>query len=192
MRVRFRNVVIIAGVFLVLIMLYVVWKYEQINSYGRSIKPVKSDAIIVLGAAVVGEDQPSPVLQERLNSALTLYRQHYAPVFILTGGQGEGEPIAEAEASQRYLESKGVPSAAMYLDNQSKNTWENLFNAKQIMQKQGMHTAIIVTDFYHQERAQLYARELGMDTSGYVGQIPPMTNPKETLREVIAITLEIH
>jgi uncharacterized SAM-binding protein YcdF (DUF218 family) len=192
LRVRFRNVVIIAGVFLVLIMLYVVWKYEQINSYGRSIKPVKSDAIIVLGAAVVGEDQPSPVLQERLNSALTLYRQHYAPVFILTGGQGEGEPIAEAEASQRYLESKGVPPAAMYLDNQSKNTWENLFNAKQIMQKQGMHTAIIVTDYYHQERAQLYARELGMDTSGYVGQIPPMTNPKETLREVIAITLEIH
>jgi uncharacterized SAM-binding protein YcdF (DUF218 family) len=173
-------------------MLYVVWKYEQINSYGRSIKPVKSDAIIVLGAAVVGEDQPSPVLQERLNSALTLYRQHYAPVFILTGGQGGGEPIAEAEASQRYLGSKGVPAAAMYLDNQSKNTWENLFNAKQIMQKQGMHTAIIVTDFYHQERAQLYARELGMDTSGYVGQIPPMTNPKETLREVIAITLEIH
>jgi uncharacterized SAM-binding protein YcdF (DUF218 family) len=192
LRVRFRNVVIIAGVFLVLIMLYVVWKYEQINSYGRSIKPVKSDAIIVLGAAVVGEDQPSPVLQERLNSALTLYRQHYAPVFILTGGQGEGERITEAEASKRYLESKGVPSAVMYLDNQSKNTWENLFNAKQIMQKQGMHTAIIVTDYYHQERAQLYARELGMDTSGYVGQIPPMTNPKETLREVIAITLEIH
>jgi uncharacterized SAM-binding protein YcdF (DUF218 family) len=192
LRVRFRNVAIIAGVFLALIMLYVGWKYEQINSYGRSIKPVKSDAIIVLGASVVGEDQPSPVLQERLNSALTLYRQYYAPVFILTGGQGEDEPIAEAEASQRYLESKGVPSAVMYLDNQSKNTWENLFNAKQIMQKQGMHTAIIVTDYYHQERAQLYARELGMDTSGYVGQIPPMTNPKETLREVIAITLEIH
>ncbi|MED1204635.1 YdcF family protein [Heyndrickxia acidicola] len=192
MRVRFRNVVIIAGVFLVLITLYVVWKYEQINSYGRSIKPVKSDAIIVLGAAVVGKDQPSPVLQERLTSALTLYRQHYASSFILTGGQGVGESIAEAEASQRYLESKGVPSAVMYLDNKSKNTWENLFNAKQIMQKQGMHTAIIVTDFYHQERAQLYARELGMNTSGYVGQIPPMTNPKETLREVIAITLERH
>lgn len=192
MRVRFRNVVIIAVVFLALIMLYVGWKYEQINSYGRSIKPVKSDAIIVLGAAVMRNDQPSLVLQERLNSALTLYRQHYAPVFILTGGQGEGEPIAEAEASQRYLESKGVPSAAMHLDNRSKNTWENLLNAKQIMQKQGMHTAIIVTDFYHQERAQLYAPELGMDTSGYVGRIPPRTNPKETLREVIAITLERH
>ncbi|WP_157076180.1 YdcF family protein [Alicyclobacillus kakegawensis] len=192
MRIRFRNVVIIVGLFLVLITLYVGWKYEQINSYGRSIKPVKSDAIIVLGAAVMRNDQPSPVLQERLDSALTLYHEHYAPVFILTGGQGEGEPIAEAEASQRYLESKGVPSAAMYLDNRSKNTWENLFDAKQIMQKQGMHTAIIVTDFYHQERAQLYARELGMDTSGYVGRIPPRTNPRETLREVIAITLERH
>jgi uncharacterized SAM-binding protein YcdF (DUF218 family) len=192
LRVRFRKVAIIAGVFLALIMLYVGWKYEQINSYGRSIKPVKSDAIIVLGALVVGADQPSPVLQERLNSALTLYRQHYAPIFILTGGQGEDEPIAEAEASKRYLESKGIPSAVMYLDNQSKNTWENLYNAKQIMQKQGMHTAIIVTDYYHQERAQLYAHELGMDTSGYVEQIPPKTNPKETLREVIAITLEIH
>ena len=191
MRARFRNVVIIAGVFLALIMLYVGWKYEQINSYGHSIKPVKSDAIIVLGAQVVGY-QPSPVLQERLDSALTLYREHYAPVFILTGGQGEGEHIAEAEASKRYLESKGVPSAVMYLDNQSKNTWENLFDAKQIMQKHGMHTAIIVTDYFQQERAQLYARELDMDTSGYVGQIPPRTNIKSTLREVIAITLERH
>jgi uncharacterized SAM-binding protein YcdF (DUF218 family) len=174
-----------------LIMLYVGWKYKQINSYGRSIKPIKSDAIIVLGASIVG-DQPSPDLRGRLNSALTLYREHYAPVFILTGGQSEGERITEAEASQRYLESKGVPSADMYLDNQSKNTWENLSYAKQIMQKNGMHTAIIATDYFHQERAQLFARELGMDTSGYVGQIPPRTNPKSTLREVIAITLERH
>jgi uncharacterized SAM-binding protein YcdF (DUF218 family) len=183
---------IVAGVFIVLTMLYVVWNYEQINAYGRSIKPIKSDAIIVLGAAVLSNGQPSSVLQERLDSALTLYRRHYASVFILTGGRGQGEPISEAEVSKQYLESKGVPSTVMYLDNQSKDTWENLTNAKQIMQKQGTHTAVIVTDFYHQYRAQHYAHELGMNTSGYVGQIPPMTNPKQTLREVVAITLEKH
>lgn len=193
LRVRLRNIVIIAIAFLALIILYVGWKYEQITSYGNSIKPVKSDAIIVLGTQVMGY-QPGSALQERLDWALMLYHKHYAPAFILTGGQGQGERISEAEASQRYLESKGVPSTVIYLDNQSRNTWGNLFDSKQIMQKHGMHTAIIVSNDFQQERAQLYARELGMHTSGYGGhsKYSYMTGPRLTLREVIAITLERH
>jgi uncharacterized SAM-binding protein YcdF (DUF218 family) len=187
-----RKLIIISVIcVVVLLTLYVGLKYKQINSFGHSIQPVKSDTIIVLGTGVLGY-QPGPALRERLDWALALYRRQYAPLFILTGGQGEGERITEAEAGRRYLESKGVPTEVIYLDNKSKNTWENLLDARQIMQSHGMHTAIIVSNDFHQERAQLYARELGMNSSGYGGHSLYLNNVRETLREVLAITLERH
>jgi len=49
-----------------------------------------ADVILVLGAAEY-RGKPSPVLEARLNHALFLYRQQWAPRILTTGGAG-GEP----------------------------------------------------------------------------------------------------
>ena len=49
-----------------------------------------ADVIVVLGAAEYS-GKPSPILEARLNHALFLYRQQWAPRILTTGGAG-GDP----------------------------------------------------------------------------------------------------
>ena len=45
---------------------------------------------------------------------------------VLSGGQGKGEEISEAEAMRRYLEKSGIDSRRIFLEDRSVNTKENL------------------------------------------------------------------
>jgi vancomycin permeability regulator SanA len=73
----------------------------SIYSYAGYSDEVKADGIIVLGAAV-WKDQPSPVFQERINHAIQLHKDGYAPIIIFTGGKGAGEELAESEVAKQY------------------------------------------------------------------------------------------
>lgn len=64
--------------------------------------PVNSDYLIILGARVRGET-PSLDLQYRLDVAYDYLEKSPSTKAILTGGQGKGEDITEAEAMRRYL-----------------------------------------------------------------------------------------
>lgn len=65
-------------------MAYMVYAAVAIWTYGAKTEPVKSDAAIVLGAAVWG-DKPSPVFQGRIDHALWLYKHQYVDKLIFTG-----------------------------------------------------------------------------------------------------------
>ncbi len=53
------------------------------------------DAIVVLGAAQYN-GRPSPVLAARLDHAIELYKDGYAPYLVTTGGKLEGDNYTEA------------------------------------------------------------------------------------------------
>jgi len=136
----------------------------QIVSFGFTEKPKKSDAIIVLGCAVYG-DTPSPFFKERLEEALKLYKEGYGRYIIISGGKGPGESISEAEAGKRYFLEKGVASKNILLDNKSFSTYENLLFSKEIMEKNSLKTAIIVSNKFHLKRASVIAKRIGIDAS---------------------------
>jgi uncharacterized SAM-binding protein YcdF (DUF218 family) len=151
--------------------------------------PLRTDAGIVLGASL-WNDKPSPGLRERLDHALSLYRQGIFPRFIVTGGlDAGGATITEAEGMRDYLLANGVPANAVYLDTQSRNTYENLVFAKDILAKEGWSTAVIVTHRYHGARAADIAK-----TVGYQPVIVSVTDTKvmnmayHECREVLAFT----
>ena len=75
---------------------------------GRSdLSALPAKAVIVLGAGVNGT-QPSLSLRTRLDAALAyLERWPEVPV-VLTGGQGYGERISEAQCMYDYLTARGV------------------------------------------------------------------------------------
>src|SRR5580698_34252 len=76
-----------------------------------------SDVIVVLGAAEY-RGKPSPVLEARLNHALFLYRQQWAPRILTTGGAGGDPTFTEGEVGRAYLSSRGVPSEAILSETQ--------------------------------------------------------------------------
>ena len=132
----------------------------------------KSDApyVIVLGAAVYGET-PSISLQHRVDRAVTHLKANPAAVAVLSGGQGPGEDISEAECMGRYLKSRGVAESRILLEDRSTSTLENLTFSKAAIESSGGSAGrvAIVSSPYHLYRAKAMAASLGMEADGLAG-----------------------
>lgn len=128
--------------------------------------PSPADAIIVLGARIYADGSPTPALERRLDRALGVYQDGYAPLIITCGAQGDDEPMPEADAMRNYLIEKGVPEDAVLAENESYNTQESLANAKAILDARGLEDAIIVSSDYHLWRALSMCKDIGLVATG--------------------------
>jgi uncharacterized SAM-binding protein YcdF (DUF218 family) len=165
--------------------------YLWVDREGERDESGPADCIIVLGCAVWPNEQPSPALRARTERGIAVYRAGYAPAVILCGGVGTYPP-AEAEVMRRLMAAAGVPPDALYLDDTSHTTVENLQHARAIMREHGWRSALVVSDPFHLPRACLMARDLGIDARPVPAlDSPTYTRPRErtwyTLREVAVL-----
>ena len=133
----------------------------DIVDFGSQRSTAHADAAIVLGAAAWG-NKPSPVYRERINEAIHLYEQGQVQWIIFTGGTREKGYPSEAEVGRQFSVHHGVPWSAMLVDTASHTTWENLQNARELMQQQRLVTALLVSDPLHLRRAAAMAEDLGL------------------------------
>jgi uncharacterized SAM-binding protein YcdF (DUF218 family) len=123
-----------------------------------------ADAIVVLGAAQY-DCAPSPVLEQRLDHTLDLYRDGVAGRIVVTGGRRSGDRCTEARSSAEYLMAEGVPEADLLREDNGTNSWESLAAASRILRDEGLTRVVLVTDGYHALRVQAIAGELGLDAT---------------------------
>lgn len=120
---------------------------------------------IVLGCGLFGET-PSWLLAERLKTALEYARTYPECKLVLSGGQGYGELISEAEAMRRYLVQEGIEQERLILEDSSRNTYENLVNSNRILDERDgavVHDCIIISNDFHLYRAKRLARIIGIN-----------------------------
>ena len=134
-------------------------------------------AVVVLGAGVNGTT-PSVVLASRLNTARTYLGQMPpdTPV-ILSGGQGPGEDISEAQAMYNYLTAVGISGERLYLEESSTTTAENLAYSSAVLDKLGIDTyhnsVAVVTNDFHMARVRYLADfETPMSVTGVPARLP--------------------
>lgn len=132
-----------------------------LDGYGQIDRTHKADAIVVLGAGVGLDGKAGKGLERRVLHAARLYKKGFAPHIIMTGGVGTNPP-AEAEVAARLAMTKGVPRAAIALENKSTSTWENAEYATAICKKRGWKSVLIVSDPFHLYRAQRNFEKNGM------------------------------
>jgi uncharacterized SAM-binding protein YcdF (DUF218 family) len=130
--------------------------------YGQRSDREPADAAVVLGAAV-WTDRPSPVFEERIRHGVDLYRTGQVEVLVFTGGLAEGDRLAEAEVARVYAASRGVPADRIFIETASTTTFENLREARAILEREGLHRVLVVSDPLHMKRAVQTARRLGID-----------------------------
>lgn len=140
----------------------------------RTAVPV--DAVIVLGAGVNGE-QPSLTLQTRIDMAAEYMALHPDLPVVLSGGQGSGESITEAECMRRQLWTNSEEWNGRYLlEEKSTSTAENFAFSKEILLQNGIdpETAVIgvVTNDFHLYRARVIAERHGMEIVGVGAELP--------------------
>lgn len=183
-----RRIIMGIGIVLTLIIILSALLGASIFLYGQSVKPEKSDCIIVLGCQVYGT-VPSPFLKSRLEEGLRLYNQGYGSFIIVSGGKGAGEDITEALAMRDYLVSRGVSQSSVIMESDSASTYQNIINSKRVMNNCNLKSAVIVSNSYHLRRISLIAEKESLKAS-YSGIFVPEYKGKELkgfLREIPAL-----
>lgn len=131
-------------------------------------------AIVVLGAAQYN-GRPSPVFRARLEHAVSLYHEGYAPLLVVTGGKAEGDRTTEGAAARQFAIEHDVPAEAILVEDQGRTTLESLQAVGQMLRERGATTALFVSDRAHMLRVLRIARDEGL--VGYGS--PTTTSPSD-------------
>ena len=147
---------------------YCVYAYSKVDETRQA------DAAIILGAGAGGR-KPSPVFEERIRHGIWLYENGYVEKLIFTGGQAEGNDYSDASVARDYAITHGVPAENIFIEEQSRITWENLVYAAEIVNEQGIYNVLIVSDPLHMKRAMLMADKC---------QLQAYSSPTQTTRYI--------
>jgi uncharacterized SAM-binding protein YcdF (DUF218 family) len=120
-----------------------------------------ADVILVLGCKALEDDVPTPCIRARSRHAADLYSRGLAPRIIASGGPSRDGP-AESGVMADLLREYGVPGAAIIEEDGSHNTIQNIANSLTIIRGHAWSTALLVTEPYHINRAQIVARDSGL------------------------------
>lgn len=121
--------------------------------------PEDLDAVVVLGALVREDGTPSGSLRERIDAAYEFLSGDPDMVCIASGGQGENEPMSEAECIRSELVRRGIEPERIRLEDRSTNTGENLVNSFALLPDTALRVGIVTNDF-HVYRALALGRSL--------------------------------
>lgn len=138
--------------------------------------------VLVLGAGVINNEEPSSILQARLDKAYELYQQDPQRKFIMSGDHME-DNYNEVDVMKKYLMDKGIPSEQIYLDHAGYSTYESMYRLKNVL---GIDQAIIVTQGYHLPRALMIARHIGLKAWGCPAAERSSTRLEREGREILA------
>jgi uncharacterized SAM-binding protein YcdF (DUF218 family) len=155
------------------IFLYFAVTLVQVWLTSREYDPHPAGAIVVMGAAQY-DCRPSPDLRARLNQALTLYRQGYAHLVMVTGYKEPADHCTEAESGAMYLESKGVPARDI-LEAGGDTTYGNIEQAEPVLARHGAKVVLVTTDPFHEDRSMAIASALSLSPSPTPTQTSPIT-----------------
>lgn len=107
--------------------------------------------VVVLGAGVDGT-RPSLVLWSRLNATLEYLADKPDIPVIVSGCQGPGEEISEAECMYRWLTARGVDGHRVWKEERATSTRTNFRNSFDLMAERGIdptaNFAFVTSDFH--------------------------------------------
>lgn len=142
---------------------YTVRGEVEIKSFAvDNLKNFDADCIMVLGCGIGDEETPSPMLKDRLDVGIELYKQGAAPKILLTGDNGT-EQHNEIHVMLKYTKEAGVPEKDIFCDHAGFSTYESMYRAGSIFNAERV---IVVTQTYHQYRALYIGDKLGLEVMG--------------------------
>lgn len=137
-----------------------------------------ADAVLILGASVV-RGSPSPILAERADTAIALYKAGAAKRILVSGDNGENN-YDEVTPVIEYLVAHGVPKKDVFLDHAGFDTYSSMYRARYVF---GARTLLIATQDFHLPRAVFLAQMEGITAHGVVADGGRIT---DYLREIPA------
>ena len=148
------------------------------------------EIMVVLGC-MVWPDGPSKTLQNRIDAAADYLNAHPGVIAVLSGGQGEDEPMSEAQCMYEGLVKLGIDPDRLWLEDKATSTWTNLqYSLDLIEERTGVRPTKIglLSSEYHLFRASLQARDHGVETVGIPARSTLVTQAiNHFMREVAGV-----
>lgn len=117
---------------------------------------------IVFGAGLQRDGTPSPVLRDRVATAVSLLQNKKVDKILLSGDNRFVE-YNEPGAMQQYALDLGASADAIVLDYAGRRTYDTCYRAKHIFM---VDEAIIITQKFHLPRALFLCNQLGIHAIG--------------------------
>lgn len=114
--------------------------------------------VMVIFGCQMRRDGPSILLRDRLDKALEYLGDHPDMKIIVTGGKGDDEHVSEAQGMYDYLTAHGVDGGNIYMEDQSRNTWQNVSYTFQLMEREGWSLTddvLLVSSGFHLARIEM-------------------------------------
>lgn len=131
----------------------------------RSDEDTSADYAVVFGAGLRGTE-PSLSLLERLTAAQDWLAEHPEGVVIVSGSQGPGEALPEAQVMYNWLIAQGVSPERVLMEDQADNSYENLAYSLAMIEARGGGGAgrvALISSEYHLHRLCVIAKTLGCE-----------------------------
>lgn len=142
---------------------------------------------LVYGAGLARGGVPSPVLAQRLDAAIALYRAGTVDTLLLSGDNSD--PFHdETRAMVRYVLDRGVPASAVEEDDAGLSTYDSSVRAHTVF---GVREAVLVTQRFHLTRALYIANSVGIDAWGVAADEGRPRTRRYALRETFSRVLAL-
>ena len=130
-------------------------------------KAVGDPQVMVIFGCQMRRDGPSILLRDRLDTALAYWEEHPDMKIIVTGGKGDDEHISEAQGMYDYLTAHGVDGAQIFMEDKSRNTWQNINNTFALMEREGWSLTgdvLLVSSGFHLARIEMLWNRVRADS----------------------------
>ena len=147
------------------------------------------DYLIVLGAAVKGRE-PGQALRYRIDAAARYLSENPGTVAIVSGGQGPGEEITEAECMERELFRLGVPPERIVRENRSESTAENIRFSYELIEGGPFRVGILTNNFHVYRAVSIAKKQGGHTVCGVAAPYSGVVLPHYMVREFLTFVVD--
>lgn len=161
---------------------WIQWRYDRLVVADVAAAP-KRPVAIVFGAGVQANGRLSPMLQDRMDTAIALYKAGKVRK-LLVSGDNRFANYNEPGRMYDYAVARGVPARDVVRDYAGRRTYDTCYRAAAIF---GVTQAVLITQRFHLPRAIFTCRNLGVDGVGLsADRRAYLSNPYYQLRDAVA------
>jgi len=145
----------------VIINFYVILSTKNRIVSGDSELLADIDYIVVLGAGI-RRGKPSPMLEDRLKTGISLYNNDISNKILITGDH-MNDDYDEVTVMKNYLLEHGIPEEDIITDNYGISTYDSIYRVKNVYKS---NKVVIVSQRYHLYRALFLSDNLDLESYG--------------------------
>lgn len=134
-------------------------KNRIVSGYSELLTDI--DYIVVLGAGI-RRGKPSPMLEDRLKTGISLYNNDISNKILITGDH-MNDDYDEVTVMKNYLLEHGIPEEDIITDNYGISTYDSIYRVKNVYKS---NKVVIVSQRYHLYRALFLSDNLDLKSYG--------------------------